>query len=93
MESAAFKAKKRMLIQENKSRCTCCNKGDYAIAAEWFERVADDPERRTFIKGDGAVCFINSTELRRISGACACDGIVDTADASWNLGRLAEFRG
>ena len=86
-----LQVKKRMMIRENESRSTCYNKGDYAIAVEWFERVADDPERRTFVKGGGAVCFINSTELRRIidevdkcdcSGACACDSIVDTASAS-----------
>ena len=86
-----LQVKKRMMIHENESRSTCYNKGDYAIAVEWFEIVADDPERRTFVKGDGAVCFINSTELRRIidgvdncdcSGACACDSIVDTASAS-----------
>ena len=86
-----LQVKKRMMIHENESQSTCYNKGDYAIAVEWFERVTDDPERRTSVKGDGAVCPINSTELRRIidevdkcdcSGACACDSIVDTANAS-----------
>ena len=97
-----LQVKKGMMTHENESRGTHNNKGDYAIAVEWFERPADDPERRAFVKGGGAVCFINSTELRRItgevgkcdcSGACACGGIVDTVGASWKLSRLAEFQG
>jgi hypothetical protein len=67
-----LQVKKRMMIHENESRSTCYNKGDYAIAVEWLERVADDPERRTFVKGGGAVCFINSTELRRIIDERRC---------------------
>ena len=40
--------------------------GDWAIAVEWLERTGSDPDRLTCGPGDGVVCFVNSTELRRI---------------------------
>ena len=38
------------------------NEGDFAIAVRFYERVASDPERRTFVAGGRGL--INSTELR-----------------------------
>lgn len=93
--------KKRMTIHGSESRSTNYTANDHAIAVEWYERVADDPERRTFVRGDGVVCFINSTELRRIvgvvddcecDGRCECDGIVESSGDTVELSRLAEFR-
>ena len=93
---------KRMTIHGSESRSTNYNANDHAIAVEWYERVTDDPERRTFVRGDGVVCFINSTELRRIvdvvddcecDGRCGCDGIVESSGDTVELSRLAEFRG
>ena len=45
---------------------TAYSSGDCAIAIEWYERVEGGLDRRAFIPGDGVVCLVNSTELRRI---------------------------
>ena len=81
-------------LHDQESRSTMYSKGDYAIAVDWYERVADDPERRTFIRGDGIICYFNSTELRYIMSE---DGIVETknsaGDSCWEIDREEEVRG
>jgi len=57
---------KRTVLHRDESRSTTFDKGDYAIAVEWLERSASDPDRLTFVPGDGVVCYVNSTELRHI---------------------------
>ena len=56
---------KRTLLHRDESQSTAFSAGDWAIAVEWFER-GSDPDRLTFVPGDGVVCFVNSTELRHI---------------------------
>jgi hypothetical protein len=53
------------LLHRDESQSTAFSAGDWAIAVEWFER-GSDPDRPTFAPGDGAVCFVNSTEPRHI---------------------------
>lgn len=57
---------KKKTLHGDESRSTAYSNGDYAIAIEWYERVEGDLERRAFVPGDGVVCLVNSTELRRI---------------------------
>ena len=52
-------------LHRGESQSTAFSAGDWAIAVEWFER-GSDPDRLTFVPGDGVVCFVNSTELRHI---------------------------
>ena len=52
-------------VHRDESQSTAFSAGDWAIAVEWFER-GSDPDRPTFVPGDGVVCFVNSTELRHI---------------------------
>jgi hypothetical protein len=40
------------------------DKGDYAIAVQWYERNDSDPARLEFAMIDSDVCLVNSTELR-----------------------------
>ena len=81
-------------LHDQESRSTMYSKGDYAIAVDWYERVADDPERRTFIRGDGIICYFNSTELRCIISE---GGIVEAknaaGDSCWEIDREEEVRG
>lgn len=75
-------------LHENESRSTSFDAGDHAIALEWYERVPDDRDRLTFTRGDRALCFVNSTELRHIvpfHGVAA-----DLHTPAWHLGRLEE---
>ena len=53
------------LLHRNESQSTAFSAGDWAIAVEWLDR-GFDPDRLTFVPGDGVVCFVNSTELRHI---------------------------
>ena len=53
-----LQVKKRMMIHENESRSTHNNKGDYAIAVEWFERPADDPRAADF-RQRGRCCLLH----------------------------------
>ena len=88
------KMEKTMKLHVGMSRSTIFNKNDYAIAIDWFERVADDLERRTFVRGDGVTCFVNSTELRHIVSE---EGITESkssaGDSTWKLDRVEEVRG
>ena len=54
------------LLHRDESQSTAFSAGDWAITLEWFER-GSDPDRLTFVPGDGVVCFVNSTELRHIA--------------------------
>ena len=42
------------------------NTGDYMVALQWYERLAEtgDGERRVFVRGERMIDVINSTELR-----------------------------
>jgi hypothetical protein len=40
------------------------DKGDYMIAVQWYDRLSEDDERRTFVEMTPVVSFFNSTELR-----------------------------
>ena len=42
------------------------DKNDYMIAVQWYDRLAEDEEQRTFELTDPAVGFFNSTELRLV---------------------------
>ena len=88
------KMEKTMKLHVGMSRSTMFNNNDYAIAIDWFERVADDLERRTFVRGDGVTCFVNSTELRHIVSE---EGITESkssaGDSTWKLDRVEEVRG
>ena len=57
---------KKTTLHGDESRSTAYSSGDYAIAIEWYERVEGGLDRRAFVPGDGVVCLVNSTELRRI---------------------------
>jgi hypothetical protein len=57
---------KRTLLHRDESQSTAFSAGDWAIAVEWLERAGSDPDRLAFVPGDGIMCFVNSTELRRI---------------------------
>ena len=57
----------RTLLHRDESRSTAFSAGDWAIAVEWLERTGSDSNRLTFDPGGGVVCFVNSTELRRIA--------------------------
>ena len=57
---------KKTTLHGEESRSTAYSSGDYAIAIEWYERVEGGLDRRAFVPGDGVVCLVNSTELRRI---------------------------
>ena len=54
------------LLHRDESQSTAFSAGDWAIAVGWLER-GSDPDRLTFVPGDGVVCFVNSTELRQIA--------------------------
>ena len=54
------------LLHRDGSQSTAFSAGDWAIAVEWLERAGSDPDRLTFVPGDGVVYFVNSTDLRRI---------------------------
>ena len=54
------------LLHRDEPQSTAFSAGDWAIAVEWLERTGSDPDRPTFVPGDGVVCFVNSTELRHI---------------------------
>ena len=54
------------LLHRDESQSTAFSAGDWAIAVEWLERAGSDPDRLTFVPGDGVVYFVNSTDLRRI---------------------------
>jgi hypothetical protein len=42
----------------------CFAKKDYAIAVQWYNVLAEDAERRTFVEFTPTIDFVNSTELR-----------------------------
>ena len=43
---------------------TAFNTGDYMLAVQWYERLAESGERREFSRGERMIDVINSTELR-----------------------------
>ena len=53
------------LLHRDESQSTAFSAGGWAIVVEWFERKSD-PDRLTFVPGDGVMCFVNSTEFRHI---------------------------
>jgi hypothetical protein len=72
------------VLRRDGSRSTTFDKGDYAVAVEWLERLASDADRHTFVPGDGATCYVNSAELRHVvaeGGAVRRPGGADGAVA------------
>ena len=65
-EKCCRRTTKQTTLHGEETRSTAFSEGDYAIMVEWFERVPEDPERRTFVHGGEPACFINSTELRLV---------------------------
>ena len=57
---------KRAVLYRDESRSPTFDKGDYAIAAEWLEWSASDPNRPSSVPGDGVACLVNFAELRCI---------------------------
>ena len=91
--SCCIKMAKMMKLHDEESRSTMLSKGDHAIAVEWFERVSDDPQRRTFVRGDGIVCFVNSTELRHIVDPSGISERLQGSAKRWHLDRDEENHG
>ena len=91
--SCCMQIGKQVTLHDDESRSTVFSKGDHAIAIDWFERVSDDPERRTFVRGDGVVCFTNSTELRLIVDPLSITPSSQGSARRWKLQREAEQNG
>ena len=53
------------LLHRDESQSTAFSAGDWAIAVGWLGR-GSDPDRLTFVPGDGVVYLVNSTDLRHI---------------------------
>jgi hypothetical protein len=81
------KQARRTTMHGDESQNTVYSEGDYAIAVEWFERSADTGGL-TFEPGNGAVCFVNSTELRSIVGG---SGVTVLGGGKVRLSRAEEF--
>ena len=78
----------RAILHGGESQSTVYSEGDYAIAVEWLERSAEDPGGLAFEPGDGVVCFVNSTELRRIVDG---SGVTQLGEGKVRLSRKEEF--
>jgi hypothetical protein len=78
------------------------NTGDYMVAVQWYERLAEsgDGERREFSRGERMIDVINSTELRMVDvrvieiGAFPPSEEANDAEAlpKWRLDRNDEAR-
>jgi hypothetical protein len=76
------------------------NEGDYMIAVQWYERLAEsgDGERREFNRGERVIDVINSSELRMVDVKVAVIGAFPVSEEAddgealikWELDREAE---
>ena len=78
----------RTILHGGESQSTVYSEGDYAIAIKWFERSAEDSGGLAFEPGDGVVCFVNSTEPRRIVDG---SGVTQLGEGKVRLSRKEEF--
>jgi len=79
------------------------NTGDYMVAMQWYERIAEsgDGERREFVRGKRMIDIINTTELRMAGVKVTAIGAFPSSEESddpealtkWELHRDDEAYG
>jgi hypothetical protein len=70
------------------------NTGDYMVAVQWYERIAEsgDGERREFVRGERMIDVINSTELRMAGVKVTAIGAFPSSEESDDPEALTKWK-